>query len=564
MSDVVNFWVDIYNLAGNKSTISISLSIDKSAPQTMIDVKGEAGENNWFVGDVEVSLQAEDALSGVSRTEYSFDQGKTWKKYDIPLQLTEEKVYSFSYRSIDVADNVEETKEETIRIDKTAPVSTILMNGELGKNNWYVGPVTVSINAQDSVSQVSNTYYQVNDGELVEGTSILLAEEGKYKISYYSVDLAGNKEISKEQLILIDQTKPEITVERLPDPNQKGWNNTNVELKYTAMDALSGLDYVTPDHVVSIEGESQVYIGEAMDVAGNKNTTSITLNIDKTAPQTLIEVAGLQGENNWYVGEVTLTLTAIDNLSGVDFTEYSFDGGTTWDIYSDPIVLRKDHIYSLLYRSVDHAGNVEESSEYKIKLDQTKPELVYTQLEAEYYWNDEVTIHFSATDSLSGVQFVEAKLNGKTIKSGIPIQLLELGMNTLVIKSKDEAGNETVISQTFEVLIKATITVNPSVIVLPKGKINPNSNAVINVFIELPHEFDVSQISTDSVTLNDVVGAKPSHIKINKAQNRLHVQFNRGEVQAILEKGEQVEIKIDANYKTELMHIRGFDYINVK
>lgn len=73
-----------------------------------------------------------------------------------------------------------------------------------------------------------------------------------------------------------------------------------------------------------------------------------------------------------------------------------------------------------------------------------------------------------------------------------------------------------------------------------------------------------STLYRHSVTLNDVVGAKPSHIKINKAQNRLHVQFNRGEVQAILEKGEQVEIKIDANYKTELMHIRGFDYINVK
>jgi hypothetical protein len=115
-------------------------------------------------------------------------------------------------------------------------------------------------------------------------------------------------------------------------------------VKFTASDVLSGIDSVTTDKVISIEGAKQIYTGEAVDAAGNKNTASITLNIDKTAPQTSIEVVGQEGQNNWYVDDVMVTLTATDSLSGISFIEYSFNQGLTWEQYKNPIKLSEDHV----------------------------------------------------------------------------------------------------------------------------------------------------------------------------------------------------------------------------
>jgi hypothetical protein len=564
------FYGEAMDVAGNKVTTSTILNIDKTSPQTKVKVEGAKGENDWFVGNTTVTLTAEDQLSGLSVTEYSFDHGTTWKKYENPLKLTEEKIHTLYYRGRDVAGNVEENKERIIRIDQSSPVSNLIIDGEEGTNGWYISPVTVKVEAKDSLSQVAKTYFQVNDGELQEGNYFSIKEEGKYSIRYYSVDRAGNTEVNKEQVINIDLTRPEISVEVLPQPNEAGWNKTDVELNFTASDALSGIQSVTPDRIITTEGENQTYTGEVVDVAGNRNTTSITLNIDKTNPETSTEITGQQGESNWYVDEVTVTLMATDNISGVSLTEYSLDGGTTWKEYVEPIVLTDDHIYTLLYRSVDIAGNVEQTKEQTIKLDQTKPELIYTQLESEYYWNETLIVHFSAKDNLSGVQLIKAELSGEPIESDRPIRLLQPGKNTVIILAKDKAGNEVVVTQTFDLLIKATIDVKPNVIVLPKGKAkekeesSTNSNAVMTVFIELPKEFDVSLIDPKSITLNQVIKAQIEPFTVNKAKNRLQVKFSRAEVQEILEQGENVQIRIDGNYNTEEIHIRGFETIRVK
>jgi hypothetical protein len=43
-------------------------------------------------------------------------------------------------------------------------------------------------------------------------------------------------------------------------------------------------------------------------------------------------VLGNEGENNWFVGDVTVNLMMSDNLSGISFTE-CFDQGDTWTKY---------------------------------------------------------------------------------------------------------------------------------------------------------------------------------------------------------------------------------------
>jgi hypothetical protein len=240
----------------------------------------------------------------------------------------------------------------------------------------------------------------------------------------------------------------------------------------------------------------------------------------------------------------------------------------TWKVFGAPIELTDDQVYTIQYRSIDIAGNVEKSNIVTVKLDQTEPEVSYTSLEREYYWDETLIIYFSGTDNLSGVQLIEAKLNGELIESGQRLVLHEPGINTLFLRMKDQAGNEINEIQTFDVLIPASIDINPNVLTVPNanadGRSNSNAKSVVTVFIELPNEYDVSLISPESITLNKVVRALDNSININKARNRIQVKFGRAKVEALFDQRGELQIQIAGYYKLSDIHFRGFEFVNVR
>ena len=67
--------------------------------------------------------------------------------------------------------------------------------------------------------------------------------------------------------------------------NASGWNNTDVTVSFSCADALSGVDGCSTPLTLATEGLAQVVSGSVSDLAGNTASTSVSLNIDKTAPQ---------------------------------------------------------------------------------------------------------------------------------------------------------------------------------------------------------------------------------------------------------------------------------------
>lgn len=69
----------------------------------------------------------------------------------------------------------------------------------------------------------------------------------------------------------------------------------------------------------------------------------------------------LEGEliDGVYRSNVTITLTATDEGSGVLYTKYKLDDGP-WGTYSEPLVVTTDGAHSVAYYSIDRAGNTEE------------------------------------------------------------------------------------------------------------------------------------------------------------------------------------------------------------
>jgi hypothetical protein len=116
-----------------------------------------------------------------------------------------------------------------------------------------------------------------------------------------------------------------------------------------------------------------------LDITSNPTITNLSGTVfalveetDLTAPVTTLEQNPAPNAHGWNNTDVAITLAATDNLSGVVRTEFTVNGGA-WQTYDGPIVLRHSGIYTLAYRSVDVAGNVETAKTTRVKIDKTPP-----------------------------------------------------------------------------------------------------------------------------------------------------------------------------------------------
>ncbi|GAI19371.1 unnamed protein product, partial [marine sediment metagenome] len=112
-----------------------------------------------------------------------------------------------------------------------------------------------------------------------------------------------------------------------------------------------------------VPGATDNSTGEEVPEATDENIEADSNNelSDTIPPTTGIELSGLQGNKGWYRSDVTVELTALDNAggSGVAETQYSLDGGQTWQSYHEPFDITQEGINTVQARSLDNAGNVE-------------------------------------------------------------------------------------------------------------------------------------------------------------------------------------------------------------
>jgi len=132
---------------------------------------------------------------------------------------------------------------------------------------------------------------------------------------------------------------------------------------------------------------------------------------DTTPPVTTANLSGTLGNNGWYISNVVVTLNATDTggtCGGggtVSSTEYGFDGAS-WNTYTAPVTVSNEGSTTIYYRSTDSAGNVELAKTQPVKIDKTFPTITgvaTTSPNANGWYKNDVTIHFTASDSVSGL-----------------------------------------------------------------------------------------------------------------------------------------------------------------
>lgn len=107
--------------------------------------------------------------------------------------------------------------------------------------------------------------------------------------------------------------------------------------------------------------------------------------------------------------------------SGVAETRYSLDG-VIWNAYLMPFTISDEGESTVYYRSTDNAGNTEMTQEQIVKIDKTPPTITgaaNTSRNANEWYNSDVTINFTASDTLSGIDTIKALRSMRLVSNAI-------------------------------------------------------------------------------------------------------------------------------------------------
>ncbi|MFZ3060902.1 MAG: FG-GAP-like repeat-containing protein [Candidatus Methanoperedens sp.] len=307
-----------------------------------------------------------------------------------------------------------------------------------------------------------NMYIWDNTGKVIEKRNI--AKKYHYFISAIIADLEGdgNKEIILGNYdgnihTYTYKGKPKDIIPPVTTDDVDGqWHNTSLIITLIPSDENSGIasTYYTIDgSLPTIESqkgtsiilsESGEYIIKyfSVDNAGNEEGVKTALNtakIDTRQPDTTDNA-----DSQWHNSTVTITLTAMDENSGVLATYYSIDGSSSLASPTNvtTITINSEGIHTLRYYSVDNAGNVEEPHEAVVKIDITPP---VTADDSDNVWhNSDVILNLTATDSLSNVAIMHYTMGetGYTTNSNnIQLTFINEGIHNITYHSVDNSGN---------------------------------------------------------------------------------------------------------------------------
>jgi len=481
-------------------TIEINL-IDNEKPK-INSVTGNTTE--WTNQDITLIINATDEVSGIaSENAYSFDNGEKW-------QTTNSKTYADNISGIvikvkDALGNIA-TYEQTInieKIDKRIPTIEITPNGATTSQSQNI-TITAEDNGGSGLSNENSYQYQLGTSstevptgtwqDYTNGTEFTIGEglTGDYYIWVKAVtDNAGN-ESSETEYIVSNKYTFDNTIKDTTEPtinsvtgNATEWTNQSVTLTINATDNESGIAGYSFDNGENWQTtNSKTYTGntdgiiiKVKDNEDNVATYAQTINIDKidTTEATISSVSG--NATGWTNGNVTLTISATDNESGI--AGYSFDNGENWQTTNSKTYTGNTD--GIIIKVKDNAGNITPYGEtIKIdKIDTTDATINSVSGNATAWTNQSVTLTINATDSESGIaeySFDDGE-NWQTTNS----KTYTKNTNEIKIKVKDNAGNITPYGETIK--IDKIDNTAPTITITPNGS-NTSQSQNITIIAE--------------------------------------------------------------------------------
>lgn len=458
-------------------TTLVAYESDKDEDAPTVTWGGQSPAANaagWNNTPVDVPFTATDDLSGVAAP----TPENPLHFYAEGANQTQQVVLT------DKAGNSATFTSPPVNIDFTSPVTGAVLSGTSGASEWYSGAVEVTLTASDALSGIANTFYTVDGGATqTYAVPFTVSTDGNHTVNYWSVDAAGNLEAQHSTAVNIDLGAPSTQASVSSNASANNWHQDPAHVTLAASDSSSGVadsfytvdggatqTYSTPFNVTG--GGSHVVNYWSVDAVGNTEAQrSLTVNIDTSAPDTNLATNGTAGTNGWYRSWVQISLTPLDNQSGVANTFYTVDGGAAQP-YTGSFTVSGNAQHNVTYWSVDKVGNNEAPRSVTVKIDITSPDTmnaVTGPVGNSVYFRGAIQMSLTAADNLSGVATTHYRIDGGAIQTYTgAFTVSGDGTHPVEFWSVDVAGNDTT-RATSMIRIDATAPLTQATAIGPEG-----------------------------------------------------------------------------------------------
>lgn len=424
----------------NQSEYNVTVIRDTTAPS--IAVTSPVADSNTTTGSLTLEGNVSDTGSGLKQISYiitevtdssdatdltgskTISDSGNWTIEDV--SLTKEGTYTLIVTASDILGNKKSASAITFYYDNSAPTLSAAISDtklfEYAKDDVtysVYGSTTFNVTAQasDSVSGVTGvvanstaTLVKGEDGSYTGKVIASLNEDGTTSISITASDKFGNSVTTTISNIMVDVTPPVLAVTSYPENSTK----SAFTLSGTVSDNLGVKTVVVTDSLDS----SKSYAATVSD-----GKWSVVLTPSSTASET----------NETKDGVHTYTVTATDVAENTSTATCRVTTDTTAPYW--------------------YTGNKTAAEPY-ISTKASSAKITISGVEYSMYNSTSVTIAAKAKDETTSVSALLYNLNDSKNDSdefnwteaengNISLENLNQGVNTIKIKARDEAGNET-------------------------------------------------------------------------------------------------------------------------
>lgn len=366
----------------NRETLqNHNCKLDTAPPITDCDITPKDPDgplyNGWYVTEPVIIITGEpDEMKY-----YRWEDGEDIL-YDGTVEIIQGENI-FYWWGEDRAGNVENEHSMTLKIDSDRPKTSITTQPlhPYGNGEWYNEEVTITLLSEGG----GTIYYRWDDSDFKLYTEPFHAPEGIHELYYYSIDAAGNQEVTNTETFKTDTTPPLTILSVSPSiPSGGGGvyisrrpiiNLTCNEENATTFYLWDGGIPETGGMGLFVEEGTHTLTYYSVDQANNTgHMEHFNISVDLTPPLTVpgFDPIKANGEDGWYNSlNLTFSSTSLD----LDRIMYHFNYDQTPKTFNGKLSHEdmEDGINTIYYWGIDEAGNVENKQTYTFKLDSTRP-----------------------------------------------------------------------------------------------------------------------------------------------------------------------------------------------
>jgi hypothetical protein len=284
-----------------RAAIEWTVPADATAPVITPTITGPQGDDDWYIGDVNVSWTVVD------------DESPITSQTGCTASSVTADVASVSFTCTATSTGGTASKTVTIMRDASAPLLDAVVSGPQGANGWYTGTVTVTWNKSDPTSGVP-PFHSHEEGAVDPCLDRTVTSNTAGTTFSCTIENGAGLTTTKSVFVKRDASAPTVAGAVSGTMGNNGWYVSDVTVSWTTADDVSG---ATPcaSNFLTADNAGASFSCTTTNGAGMTATGNVTgIKRDATKP-----VVGFSGNAGSYTVDqnVAITCAASDNLSGI-------------------------------------------------------------------------------------------------------------------------------------------------------------------------------------------------------------------------------------------------------